>query len=87
MKQNNFVFICIYILIKVSWSAKQKKRNSQCEHGQLMEQTIDLFCTCYSGVARCLSQHQCHFWRMHSMFAAIARTCELGSCQSNLCHS
>ena len=26
-----------------------EKRNSQCEHGQPMEQTRDLFCTCDSG--------------------------------------
>ena len=29
-----------------------EKRNSQLEHGQPMEQTRDLFCTCDSGVAR-----------------------------------
>ena len=27
-----------------------------------MEQTRGLFCTCESGVARCQSQHQCHFF-------------------------
>ena len=27
-----------------------------------------LVCTCESGVARCQSQHQCHFRRMNSMF-------------------
>ena len=31
---------------------KPEKPNSQCEHGQPMEQTRDLFCTCDSGVAR-----------------------------------
>ena len=35
-----------------------EKRNSQCEHGQPMEQTRSLFCMCNSGVARCQSQHQ-----------------------------
>ena len=30
-----------------------EKRNSQLEHGQPMEQTAGLFCTCDSGVARC----------------------------------
>ena len=34
-----------------------KKRNIQCEHGQPME----LKKRCDSGVARCRSQHQCHF--------------------------
>ena len=46
-----------------------------------------LFCMCDSGVARCQSQHQCHFWRMNLMLEVIARASELGSCQSNLCHS
>ena len=35
-----------------------EKRNSQLEHGQPMEQTRGLLCTCESGVARCQSQHQ-----------------------------
>ena len=45
-----------------------EKRNSQCEHGQQMEQTRGLFCMCDSGVARRQSQHQCHIWRKNSMF-------------------
>ena len=40
-------------------NSKAEKRNSQREHGQLMEQTRGLFCTCNSGVARYQSQHQC----------------------------
>ena len=65
-----------------------EKRNSQLEHRQQMEQTRGLFCTsCHSGVTRCPSQHQYHFWRMSSMFEAYCTACELGSCQSNLCHS
>ena len=40
------------------------KGSSQLDHGQPMEQTRGLFCTCDSVVARCQSQHQCHFWRM-----------------------
>ena len=47
-----------------------EKRNSQLEHGQPMEQTRGLFFTCDSGVARCQSQHQYHFWRMSSIFEA-----------------
>ena len=39
-----------------------EKQNSQLEHGQPMEQTRGLLCTCDSGVARCQSKHQCHFW-------------------------
>ena len=35
-----------------------EKQNSQLEHEQPMEQTRGLFCTCFSGVARCQSQHQ-----------------------------
>ena len=45
-----------------------EKWNSQLEHGQPMEQTSGLCCTCDSGVAHCQSQHQYHFWRMSSMF-------------------
>ena len=37
------------------------------------------------GVARCQSQHQCHFWQVS--LKRIAQANELGSCQSNLCHS
>ena len=39
-----------------------KKRNSQLEHRQPMEQARGLFYTCDSYVALCQSQHQCHFW-------------------------
>ena len=45
-----------------------EKWNSQCERGQPMEQTRGLFGTCDSGVARCQSQHHCHFWGMNFMF-------------------
>ena len=41
------------------------------EHGQPMEQTRGLFCTCHSDVARCQSQHQYHFWRMSLMFDVL----------------
>ena len=47
-----------------------EKRKSQCTHGQPMEQTRSLFCTCDSGVSRCQLQHQCHFWQMNSIFEA-----------------
>ena len=33
-----------------------------------MEQTKDLFCMCDSGVARCQSQNQHHYWQMNSLF-------------------
>ena len=39
-----------------------EKRSRQCEHGQPMEQTRGRLYTCESGVARCQSQHQCHFF-------------------------
>ena len=61
-----------------------EKRNSQLEHGQPMEQTRGLLCTCDSGVARRQSQHKYHTRRCSKR---IARTSELGSCQSNLCNS
>ena len=38
-----------------------EKLNNQLEHGQPMEQTRGLFCTCDSGVIRCHSQHQNEF--------------------------
>ena len=60
-----------------------EKRNSQLEHRQPMEQTRSLFCMCDSGVARCQTQHQCHFLGMKFMFEAYCT----GMCQSNLCNS
>ena len=62
-----------------------EKPNSQLEHGQPMVQARGLFCTCGSGVTRCQSQHQYHFWRMS--WKGIARASELGSCKLNLCDS
>ena len=50
---------------------KTEKRKSQCKHG---EPRANKFCTCHSGVAGCKSQHQCHFWRMNSMFEANTNT-------------
>ena len=50
-----------------------EKRSSQCKLGQPMEQTSGLFCTYDSGVARGQSQHQCHFWRVNSIFRSILR--------------
>ena len=52
-----------------------EKRYSQLEQGHPMAQTKCLYCTCLyctcdSGVTRCQSQNQCHFWRMNSMFEA-----------------
>ena len=65
-----------------------EKRNSQLEHGQPMEQKRGLLCKCDSGVARCQSQHQYHFWPMSFRCSKrIARGSELGSCQSSLCDS
>ena len=49
-----------------------EKRNSQLEHGQPMEQQRGLFCMCDSGVARCQSQHQYHFWRMSSTLEQVS---------------
>ena len=46
-----------------------EKQNSQLEHGQPIDQTRG-FWTCDSGVARCQSQHQYHFWGMSLMFEA-----------------
>ena len=54
----------------VKSECKVEKQNSQLEHGQPMEQTRGLFCTCDSGVTCCQSQHQYHFWQMSSKFEA-----------------
>ena len=53
------------ITVLLEW--KTEKLNSQCEHGQLMEQTRGLFCMRDAGVASCHSQH---FWQMNSLFEA-----------------
>ena len=47
-----------------------EKRNSQFERGKTIEQTNAFFTRANLGVARCQSQHKCHFWRMNSMFEA-----------------
>ena len=52
-----------------------EKRNSQLEHGQPMEQTRGLFCTCDSGVAtpeassimRALSGARCTGVRLYTL--------------------
>ena len=49
----NLLFNRITVLVEY----KTEKRNSQCEHGQPMQQTRSLFCTCDSGAACCHSQH------------------------------
>ena len=49
---------------------KTEMQNSQLEHRQPMEQTKGLFSKCDSGVTRCQSQLQCHFWRINLMFEA-----------------
>ena len=44
---------------------------------------------CFACATRCQSLHQCHFWRMNSMFevyCSIARASELGSCQIYFFH-
>ena len=70
--------------------------NSQCEHGQPMEQTRSLFCMCDSGVARCQSQHQCHFWRINLLhwqvsLAAVNQICvfheAMNGCKNLKIHS
>ena len=67
----SLTFVLKYILVlTVLLECKTEKQNSQCEHGQPMEQTRGLFCMCDSGVAHCQLQHQCHIWRIISMFKA-----------------
>ena len=56
---------------------KTEKWNSQCEHGQPIKQTGGLFCTYGSGVDRCQLQHQCHFWRISSMFCGYCTMFEV----------
>ena len=55
-------------------------RNSQLEHGQPMEKTRGLFCTCDSGVVRCQSQYQYEFdvrsvLRRQVSLAAVNQVC------------
>ena len=57
-----------------------EKRNSQREQGQPMEQTRGLFCTCDSGVARCNSQHKCHFWGMSWMHGQVSLAAVIQIC-------
>ena len=72
MKRVTYIGIRHFFLIisTVYSECKMEKRNSQLKHGQQIEQTRGLFCTCDSGVASCQSQHQYHFWRLSSMFEA-----------------
>ena len=49
---------------------KAEKRNSPCEQGQPMAQTKSCFARATRVWVACKSQHQCHFWRMNSMFEA-----------------
>ena len=68
-----FIITVLYLKynrIKGFVGVQNGKAEQPAEHGQPMEQTRGLFCTCDLGVARCQSQHQCHFWRMSSMFEA-----------------
>ena len=51
-----------------------EKRNSQIEHGQPMEHTRGLLCTCDSGVARCQSQHQYHIRGEFNNASALGRS-------------
>ena len=61
----------LYLIVLTAFlECKTEKQNSQCEDGQPMEQTSSLFGMCHSGVARCQSPHQCHIWRINSMFKA-----------------
>ena len=55
----------------VLFECRMEKRNSQCDQGQPMEQTIGLLCMCDSGVACCQSKHQYHFWRMSDVQSVL----------------
>ena len=57
-----------------------KKRNSQLEHRQPMEQTRGMFCMCDSGVAHCKSHLVNEFdvgsvLHQHVSLAAVNHTC------------
>ena len=67
---NKTVCVKYEIVSTVLSECKTEKRNSQRKYGQPMEQTRVLFCTCDSGVVRCQSQYQYHFWQKSSMFEA-----------------
>ena len=72
------------IVLAILLECKTERRNSQCKHGQPMEKTRGLICTCDSGVVRCQSRQQCHFWRMNLYSKRISQASELGSYQSQL---
>ena len=57
------------IVLAVLLECKTEKRNSQCEHGQPMEQQEACFARA-TQVWLDVKQHQCHIWRMNSMFEA-----------------
>ena len=60
-----------------------EKRKSKLEHGQPMDQTRGLLCTCDSGVARCQSQRKLFLANEFDVQSVIAWASELGRCQSN----
>ena len=63
-----------------------EKRNSQLEHGQLMEQTRGMYCMCESGMWLAVN-HNTSITSGHELDIPIARASELGSCQSNFFNS
>ena len=65
---------------------KTEKQNSQCEHGQPMEQTRNLFCTCNSGVARCQSPVS-HLANEYDVRSELHRQVSLAVVNQSLCCS
>ena len=53
----------ILIVLTVLLECKTDKQNSQCEHGQPMEQTRSLFS--HATQVWLAVKHQCHIWRMN----------------------
>ena len=60
-------FFKYVIVLTVLLECKTEKRNSQYEHGH---KRLVLYVRLRWGSPQCQSQHQCHFWRMNSMFEA-----------------
>ena len=63
-------------------SVKQNSGTASMSTGSLWSEQNACFTRVTQVMARCQSQHQCHFWRINSMFEAYCTESELGSCQS-----
>ena len=64
-----------------------ENRNSQCEHGQPMEQTRGFFANATQVWLTVNNNTSVTSGKRNGCLKRIARASALGSCQSNFCHS